>query len=220
MESSTVFNEVPSSQARQWESLGASRIHVVDLDGSVKGRPANLTQIEEIVKSVSVPIQVGGGIRDEATMRAYFDIGVGTVIVGTIAAREPDRVAGCMSSFPGKVAVAIDARSGYLAVEGWTEGTSIKAWELAARFAKTAPASFIYTDIDRDGMMKGPNVPATKDFAANTKTPVILSGGVSTLQDVENALTLAEVGVTGMIIGRALYEGGIHLKEAIALAET
>jgi phosphoribosylformimino-5-aminoimidazole carboxamide ribotide isomerase len=219
MDSSTVFNEEPRDQALKWRDLGASRIHVVDLDGSVAGKPANLKQIEEIVSAVNVPVQVGGGIRNESTIRSYLDIGVDTVILGTISAREPETVRGFMSRFPGKISIAIDARSGYVAVEGWTESTTIRASELAEHLDADGPAGFIYTDIDRDGMMEGPNIDATKDFAARTNTPVILSGGVTTLQDIKNALPLARAGVMGIIIGRALYEGGIDLSEAIDLAE-
>jgi phosphoribosylformimino-5-aminoimidazole carboxamide ribotide isomerase len=219
MDAPTVFNEDPSAQARMWESLGASRIHVVDLDGSVGGKPANLPQIRDIVKGVRVPIQVGGGIRSDSTIRMYLDIGVGTVILGTVAAKNPELVLTYLSLFPGQVAIGIDARAGEVAVEGWTQSAHVKASDLAARFDSADPAAFIYTDIERDGMMQGPNIEATKEFARNTSTPVILSGGMSTLSDVEKALPLEKEGVMGIIIGRALYEGTIDLKEALKLAE-
>lgn len=219
MDSSTIFNEDPMAQALLWEQTGASRIHIVDLDGSVGGSPANLASIKGIVKRVRVPLQLGGGIRDEATIRMYLDLGVDTVILGTVAARNPDEVLRLLSIFPKKVAIGIDARSGFVAVQGWTESTRLKATELAARYDSVQPAAFIYTDIDRDGMMRGPNIPATKEFAASLTTPVILSGGISTISDVQEALPLEKDGVMGIIIGRALYEGKIDLRKAIELAE-
>jgi phosphoribosylformimino-5-aminoimidazole carboxamide ribotide isomerase len=219
MDTSTVFNEDPRAQASAWESLGAGRIHVVDLDGSVGGKPANLSQIRDIVKAVRAPVQVGGGIRNDSTIRMYLDIGVSTVILGTIAARNPELVLTYLSQFPAKVAIGIDARAGEVAVEGWTQSAHVKATDLAARFDDAGPAAFIYTDIERDGMMQGPNIEATSEFAKSTSTPVILSGGVSTLSDVEKALPLEKEGVMGIIIGRALYEGTIDLKEAVKLVE-
>ncbi|MGO9570750.1 MAG: 1-(5-phosphoribosyl)-5-[(5-phosphoribosylamino)methylideneamino]imidazole-4-carboxamide isomerase [Desulfomonilaceae bacterium] len=219
MDTPTVFNEDPGAQARAWESLGAPRIHVVDLDGSVGGKPTNLQQIRDIVKEVRVPIQVGGGIRSDNTIRMYLDIGVGTVILGTVAAKNPELVLTYLSLFPGQVAIGIDARAGEVAVEGWTESAHVKASDLAARFDSASPSAFIYTDIERDGMMQGPNIEATKEFASKTSTPVILSGGMSTLSDVKKALPLEKDGVMGIIIGRALYEGTIDLKEAIDLAK-
>ena len=219
MDSSTVFNDDPSEQARRWEEMGAARIHVVDLNGSVDGKPVNLKRVEEIVKAVGVPVQLGGGIRDEETARTYLDAGVNTVILGTIAVKDPDTVMGIMHSLPERVAIGIDARSGMVAVEGWTESTGITAAEVAGRFEAAGPVSFIYTDIERDGMMKGPNVQATREFAASTSVPVILSGGVARYEDISDALPLAKDGVMGIIIGRALYEGTIDLREAIRLAE-
>lgn len=217
MDSSTVFNESPPAQARQWEELGAPRVHVVDLEGSVGGKPANLESVKNIVQAIRVPIQVGGGIRNAETIRMYLDLGVDTVILGTVAAREPERVRELLEMFPGKISVGIDARAGLVSVEGWTESTDVTASDLARHFDSTPPAAFIYTDIERDGMMRGPNIEATRDFARNAPAPVILSGGVSTLDDVERALALRGEGVTGIIIGRALYEGTINLPSAIEL---
>jgi len=218
MDSSTIFNEDPAAQARVWESMGASRIHVVDLDGSMGGKPINLQRIREVTESVGLPVQLGGGIRGAEVIRMYLDIGISTVILGTIAARDPERVKNLISEFPGRLAIGIDARSGTVAVEGWTESAGIRATELAAKFKDSPPVSFIYTDIDRDGMMRGPNIQATEEFARSTSVPVILSGGVTTLKDIENALAIEDRGVTGIIIGRALYEGTIDLREAIELA--
>jgi phosphoribosylformimino-5-aminoimidazole carboxamide ribotide isomerase len=217
MDSSTIFNDDPAAQARLWEDMGASKIHVVDLDGSVGGKPINYNRIKEITSAVDVPVQLGGGIRSPEVIRAYLDIGINTAILGTIAAKEPEKVKEFISEFPGRLAIGIDARSGIVAVQGWIESAGMKATDLAARYADSPPASFIYTDIDRDGMMRGPNIEATEDFAQNTLVPVILSGGVSTLSDVERALALEKSGVVGIIIGRALYEGTIDLQEAIAI---
>ncbi len=219
MDSSTVFSDDPAAQAKQWKDMGASRIHVVDLNGSVDGRPVNLHCIKDIVQAVDVPVQLGGGIRDEQTVKSYLDIGISTVILGTVAVKEPERVVAMLNAFPGRVAIGIDARSGKVAVQGWTESTNVTASRLAARFEAARPVSFIYTDIDRDGMMKGPNIGATAEFASGTSVPVILSGGVSNYTDVAAALPLEKNGVMGIIIGRALYEGAIDLREAIRMAE-
>jgi phosphoribosylformimino-5-aminoimidazole carboxamide ribotide isomerase len=149
----------------------------------------------------------------------YLDLGISSVILGTVAARNPGLVLDLLTKFPGKISIGIDARSGKLAVEGWTEATELKATELAARFDEAKPVAFIYTDIDRDGMMGGPNIQSTRDFADATSTPVILSGGISSLDDVKAALPLAKHGVSGIITGRALYEGKLDLREAILLTE-
>lgn len=218
MDSSTVFHTDPAAQARQWEEMGASRIHVVDLDGSVAGKPSNLPSVERIVSNVRVPVQLGGGIRDEATIRMFLDVGVSLVILGTIAAKDPSRVRGLIEAFPGRVAVGVDARGGMVAVEGWTESTGVRATDLAQQYASSPPVYFIYTDIERDGMMRGPNIDATRDFAKGTSVPVILSGGVTSKEDVEAILPLAADGVAGVIIGRALYEGNINLTEVLELA--
>jgi phosphoribosylformimino-5-aminoimidazole carboxamide ribotide isomerase len=219
MESSTIFSEDPAAQARQWEEMGASRIHVVDLDGSVGGKPANLESIEKITRAVRVPVQVGGGIRLHTTISMYLDAGVAIVILGTIAARDPSTTKDLIAKFPNKVAIGIDARAGRVAVEGWTRSTDVTAVELASLYQATPPVAFIYTDIDRDGMMQGPNLEATREFARHGPAPVILSGGVSSLSDVEAILPLEKDGVIGIIIGRALYEGKIELRDAIRLAE-
>jgi phosphoribosylformimino-5-aminoimidazole carboxamide ribotide isomerase len=219
MDSPTVFGEDPAAQARLWASLGARRIHVVDLDGSVGGRPLNLHRVEQIVAAVKIPVQLGGGIRNADTAAMYLDAGVATVILGTLAAREPSIAAEIIARFPGRVAVGIDARAGMVAVQGWTESTAIRAVDLAARFEPAQPECFIYTDIERDGMMRGPNIQATREFAQRTTVPVVLSGGVSTMEDVTGALALEPDGVTAVIIGRALYEGTVDLAEAIRLSE-
>ncbi len=220
MDSATIFNEDPVAQARIWEQTGALRIHVVDLDGSTGGRPVNLQVISRLVEAVRVPVQLGGGIRDRETVRTYLDSGLSTVILGTVAARNPEIAMELIAEFPKQVAVGIDARNGYVAVQGWTEATKFTATELAARLQAAGPAAFIYTDIEKDGMMQGPNIEATKEFAQATSIPVILSGGVSSMNDLERIRGLASCGVNGLIIGRALYEGRIDLKAAITLIET
>jgi phosphoribosylformimino-5-aminoimidazole carboxamide ribotide isomerase len=219
MASAVIFNEDPVDQAKMWRDSGAERIHIVDLDGSVEGRPVNLDKIESIVKAVAVPVELGGGIRDEAVVNAYLNAGVDTVILGTLLIKEPETVEQWLGKYPGKIALGIDALNGFVAVQGWTEATEIKAGELAARFDDLSPWGFIYTDIDRDGMMKGPNFSATEDFAESVKTPVVLSGGVSTYRDIDKALPLENSGVMGIIIGRALYEGSIRLKQAIQMVK-
>lgn len=219
MDSSTTFNENPVDQAMKWQDMGAKKIHIVDLDGSIGGLPKNLSLIRSMVTSINVPVELGGGIRNLATVQMYLDAGVNTVILGTIAAKNAELTAEILSKFKENVAIGIDAKGGKVAVEGWTEATSLDAGELGLYYDPFNPAAFIYTDIERDGMMNGPSLLSTRDFARILKTSVILSGGVTTISDVENALELEKDGVTGIIIGRALYEGSIDLKEAIALTE-
>ena len=219
MDSSTTFNENPVDQARKWQDMGAKKIHIVDLDGSIGGLPKNLALIRSMVTSINVPVELGGGIRNLATVQMYLDAGVNTVILGTIAAKNAELTAEILSMFKENVAIGIDAKGGKVAVEGWTQATSLDAGELGLYYDPFNPAAFIFTDIERDGMMNGPSFLPTRDFARILKTSVILSGGVTTISDVENALELEKDGVTGIIIGRALYEGSIDLKEAIALTE-
>jgi phosphoribosylformimino-5-aminoimidazole carboxamide ribotide isomerase len=215
MNSATIFGDDPAVMAQRWAGMGAARLHVVDLDGSVAGRPANLDCIRKLVEAADIPVQVGGGIRNADIIRQYLDVGVDTVILGTIAVRNPEQVKEYITAFPGRVAVGIDARAGRVAVQGWTEGTELQAAELASWFVECPPRWFIYTDIERDGMMQGPNIESTKLFAHSTPTPVILSGGVSTIADVERILPLEMDGVGAIIIGRALYEGAIDLQELL-----
>jgi phosphoribosylformimino-5-aminoimidazole carboxamide ribotide isomerase len=203
----------------KWQDMGAKKIHIVDLDGSIGGLPKNLSLIRSMVTSINVPVELGGGIRNLATVQMYLDAGVNTVILGTIAAKNAELTAEILSKFKENVAIGIDAKGGKVAVEGWTEATSLDAGELGLYYDPFNPAAFIFTDIERDGMMNGPSFLPTRDFARILKTSVILSGGVTTISDVENALELEKDGVTGIIIGRALYEGSIDLKEAIALTE-
>lgn len=219
MDSSTTFNENPVDQAIKWQDMGAKRIHIVDLDGSIGGQPRNLSLIRNIVNTINVPVELGGGIRSLETVRMYLEIGVKTIILGTLAAKNAELTIEVLNKFPGSIAVGIDANGGKVAVEGWTEATATDASELGAFYDKFNPTLFIYTDIEKDGMMSGPSFSSTRDFARKLKTPVVLSGGVTTIGDVKEALELEKDGVTGIIIGRALYEGSIDLKEAIALTE-
>ncbi len=217
MDDSTTFNDDPADQARIWEDLGARKIHVVDLDGSVDGKAVNLPVIKKILKTVKAPIQIGGGIRNEQTLAMYLDAGAQNCILGTMAVTRPDEVMAMVEKYTTGVSIGIDAKNGYVAVQGWTESTQLRAAEVAARYDALHPFSFIYTDIERDGMMKGPNIPATLEFAQSVASEVILSGGVTTIQDVRDALPLKAHGVSGIIIGRALYEKTIDFKEAAEL---
>lgn len=219
MDTAVEFGSDPSEQARLWEQAGAKRIHVVDLNGSVEGRPVNIEAVRGIINAVSAPIQLGGGIRDVETLETYLEAGVSVVILGTAAIRNPVFAERALTDYAGRIAIGIDAMQGRVAVEGWTQGTDIEARRLAAHFDAFRPDSFIYTDISRDGMMRGPNFEETAEFAASVASPVILSGGVSTMQDLEAALALRRTGVTGVIVGRALYDGAIDTAEAIRLLE-
>jgi len=215
MEDETVFSDNPTEVARRWEDAGASRIHLVDLDGAVGGEPANARAVEAIVDAVKVPTQLGGGIRTRETMDFYRDLGVRRVILGT-AALDPATLRALLHGYQGEVAVGVDARDGFVAVKGWTETASVKAADLVRGLAGLPVAAVIYTDISRDGMMQGPNVEAMAAMLAMSPAPLIASGGVSRMQDVERLCALE--GLAGMIIGRALYDGRVDLAAAVRLA--
>lgn len=217
MDAETVFSHDPVGQARQWEVEGALRIHLVDLDGAVEQKPRNLGLIEKIVAAVSVPVQVGGGIRSMETIAHYLGIGVDRVILGTAALRDPDLVRSACASWPGRIVVGIDARDGKVAVDGWTETTETTAVDLARRFEGAGVAAIIFTDISRDGTHGGVNLEATRALAEAVSIPVIASGGVSTLEDLAALAPLAPLGVVGVISGRALYEGTLTIADANAL---
>lgn len=218
MDRETVFGEDPAAMAKRWAEEGASMIHVVDLDGAVGKKPKNLPSIEGILAAVTVPIQVGGGIRDMDTIGMYAEIGVHRIIIGTEAIRNPALVREACRRYPGRIVVGIDARNGRVAIEGWTETTQTPAVDLARRFEDSGAAAINFTDIHRDGMQTGPNLEATRELAEAVAIPVVASGGVSTLQDIRNLLPLERFGVVGVITGKALYAGTLDLKEAIALA--
>jgi phosphoribosylformimino-5-aminoimidazole carboxamide ribotide isomerase len=215
----TVYGDNPAAMAVKWEKMGARRIHVVDLDGAFEKSPKNVDAIKAILDAVSVPIQVGGGIRDRATLEMWLDLGVDSVIVGTEAVRNPDWVRRAAAQNPGRVIIGIDAKNGMVAVEGWTQTTSIPAIELVQNFEDCSVAAINFTDIARDGMQTGVNVEQTAALARGTSIDVVASGGVSTLDDIRALLPLEALGVVGVITGRALYAGTLDLAEAIEVAE-
>lgn len=218
MEDDTVYGDDPAAVARRWAELGASRIHLVDLDGAFAGRPENLAAVRAVRRAVDVELELGGGIRDQATAERLFAEGLDYVILGTAALEEPALVGGVSTAHPGRVLVGIDARDGYVAVRGWAEVSRTRAVDLARTLAGQGAAGFVFTDIERDGMQTGVNREATAEFARHAGAPVIASGGVSDLADIERLLPLEKDGVVGVITGRALYEGTLDLAEALAVA--
>ena len=212
---SEIFNENPPEVAKNWLEQGATRLHVVDLDGAKQGKTSNLAAIEAIVKAVSIPIQVGGGLRDRTAVTQLLDIGVQRAILGTVAVEQPDLVSELASSFPGQIVVGIDARNGKVATRGWLETSEITATDLAQDMEKRGAAAIIYTDIHRDGTLSGPNMEALRELASTISIPIIASGGVSSLTDLLSLSALEPLGVTGAIVGRAIYTGDVSLSEAI-----
>jgi phosphoribosylformimino-5-aminoimidazole carboxamide ribotide isomerase len=215
MEKATVFNTDPGAQARSFVGAGAAWVHVVDLDGAIAGRSANAPAVESILKQVTVPVQLGGGIRDDAGVDFWLGRGVARIVLGTAALKDPDLVHRACRKHPGKIAVGVDARDGKVAVDGWTRTSETTVDELAQRFADAGVAALIYTDIDRDGALQGPNVEATARLARTAPMPVIASGGVSSLDDLA-ALKKAAPMLDGVICGRALYDGRIDIAAAMA----
>lgn len=219
MDKETVFSDDPAAMAKRWEDEGAEIIHVIDLDGAIKKSPQNLNSISNIIDSVNAHIQVGGGIRDKKTVGLLLDLGAERVIIGTEAIKNPNFVKEACKAFPGRIIVGIDARNGFVAIEGWTKTTKTKAVDLAKQFEDCGVAVINFTDIHRDGMQTGPNIDETRLLAEAVSIPVVASGGVSTIEDIKNLLPLKEVGVVGIITGRALYSGSLKLKEAIEIAK-
>jgi phosphoribosylformimino-5-aminoimidazole carboxamide ribotide isomerase len=219
MAEETVFSDVPEEMAVKWVEQGAERLHLVDLDGAVQGRPVNRDVIRRIIRAVPVPVELGGGVRDMPTLEAYLDLGLGYVILGTVAHKDPEFVKQACDRFPGKIIIGIDAREDRVAVEGWTEEVDLTPLELAKRFEETRISEIIYTDIHRDGMRTGPNVEATRALAREVDIPIIASGGISGISDVAQISSLSKDGVVGMITGRALYDGSLDLAEAIKVAK-
>jgi len=215
MSEETVFSAHPEEVAIKWAEAGAERLHVVDLDGAVEGCPANSDVITRIVEAASIPVQLGGGIRDMRTADGYLNAGVSQIILGTVGYKDPEFVKQACREFPSQVILGLDARKGRIAVEGWTEETGLEPVELAKRFEATGISAIIYTDISRDGMGTGPNVEATRRMARAVNVPVIASGGVSGVADLTKLLSLVKDGVIGVITGRALYDGSLDLREAI-----
>lgn len=215
MDKSTVFNDDPTAEALDFVAAGCEWLHLVDLNGAFAGAPVNAAPVEAILKSCTIPVQLGGGIRDMATIESWLEKGLTRVILGTVAVENPDLVREAARTFPGHVAVGIDARNGFVATKGWAEETDVRVTELAKSFEDAGVAAIIYTDILRDGAMKGPNIEATAALARAVSIPVVASGGVSSLEDL---IALRDCGadLQGAISGRALYDGAINLKEALA----
>jgi len=219
MSDETVFSDVPEEMAVKWFDKGAERLHIVDLDGAIRGRPVNRDVIKRIVNAVPIPVELGGGIRDMAALEAYFELGLHYLILGTVAYKDPEFTVKACRAFPGRIILGVDARNDRVAVEGWTEEVNLTPVSMAKQFEEAGISAIIYTDIQRDGMRTGPNAEATRALARAVKTPVIASGGISGIEDVENIVSLSEDGVIGMITGRALYDGGLDLAEAIRLCK-
>ncbi len=215
MDQATVFNDDPASQAMAFVEAGCEWLHLVDLNGAFAGEPVNAAPVEAILKACNVPAQLGGGIRDMATIATWIEKGLARVILGTVAVENPDLVREAAREFPGKVAVGIDARNGLVATKGWAEETNVQVTDLAKSFEDAGVSAIIYTDINRDGAMQGPNIEATAELARAVSIPVIASGGVSSLADLI-ALRDCGVDLNGAISGRALYDGALDLKEALA----
>ncbi len=214
MDQATVFSDNPAAQAKAFEDAGCEWLHLVDLNGAFAGEPVNGAAVEAILADTNVPAQLGGGIRDMATIEAWIEKGIARVILGTVAVENPDLVRQAARAFPGKVAVGLDAREGRVATRGWAEETDLMVTDLAKSFEDAGVAAIIYTDINRDGAMQGPNIEATEALARATSIPVIASGGVSSMKDL---IALRDTGViTGAISGRALYDGALDLGEALA----
>jgi phosphoribosylformimino-5-aminoimidazole carboxamide ribotide isomerase len=213
IEDATVFNRNPAEQARQFAAAGAAWLHLVDLDGAFAGRPMNRDAVLAILGAVGIPCQLGGGIRDAATLDGWIEAGIARIVLGTAALKDPTLVRWACRRHPGRIAIGVDAREGRVAVEGWAETSDITALDLALRFVDAGAAAIIFTDVDRDGLLGGANIAATTALAAALPIPVIASGGVSAIEEL---VALQAAGVAGAILGRALYDGRIDLAEALA----
>jgi len=217
MDDDTVYGDDPGAVARRWADEGAERIHVVDLDGAFAGKPENMEAVRAIRDAVDCEVELGGGIRDDETATRLLKLGLDYVILGTAALEEPELVGRLSDKFPGKVLVGIDAVGGNVAVRGWADVSKVSAVELAAKLSKLGAAGFIFTDIERDGMQTGVNVEATAEFARAASGQVIASGGVNDIGDIERLIEKEADGITGVITGRAIYEGTLDLGEALGL---
>jgi len=219
MDQATIYNEDPAAQALAWQEAGFSWLHVVDLNGAFAGRPANAAAVKAILAAIKIPVQLGGGIRDLAGIESWLNAGISRVILGSAAAKNPALVRQAAEKFPAQIAVGIDARAGMVATEGWAETSTLAATELAARLEDAGIAAIIYTDIARDGMLSGLNLPETAALAARTKIPVIASGGLASIGDIKALKTasLTTGNLQGAILGRALYDGRIDPAAALAL---
>ena len=225
MAQNTVYSDDPAAMAERWQGLGAERLHVVDLNGAFAGKPVNDAAIRAILAVLTIPMQLGGGIRHLETIDRCFKMGIARVILGTVACQDPALVRQACLAYPGGISVGIDARDGWVAVQGWAEVTNIRALDLAKRFEDAGVAEIIFTDIARDGAMGGPNIEATRQLAESVTIPVILSGGISSLVDIENSVRhqgpFANGGrISGIITGKALYDGRLDFQEAVRVAQT
>ncbi|NLZ38281.1 MAG: 1-(5-phosphoribosyl)-5-[(5-phosphoribosylamino)methylideneamino]imidazole-4-carboxamide isomerase [Firmicutes bacterium] len=219
LEKETVYYDDPVAAALRWEAEGAARLHVVDLDGAFGGSMKNAAIIEKIVQSVQIPVQVGGGIRDVQVAKDLLSRGVSRVVLGTVAVTDPEVVASLCAQYPGRIMVGIDVRVGRVAIRGWREEATVSAVELATQMAEIGVQEIIYTDILRDGTLQGPNLAGLREIVQSIPVSVIVSGGMSSLQDIVNLLPLEPLGVKGVIIGKALYSGRIRLQDALAVTE-
>jgi phosphoribosylformimino-5-aminoimidazole carboxamide ribotide isomerase len=219
MARATVFNRDPAAQAHAFEAQGFEYLHIVDLDGAFAGKPVNASAVDRILETISIPVQLGGGIRDMATIETWLGKGVNRVIIGTAAVRDPELVRSAAHRFPARVAVGLDARDGRVAVEGWAETSELTALEIAKRFEDAGVAAIVYTDVARDGMLKGLNLDATIALAEAVSTPVIASGGLASLDDVRALLEPRARRLAGAIAGRALYDGRLDPIAALALVK-
>ena len=219
MDDETVFSPDPVAMARRWQDMGAGRLHVVDLDGAVAGRPANAEIIKAICKELSIPVQLGGGVRDLESVGKTLELGVDRVILGTLAVRDPQAALEAAVAHPGRVVIGIDARQGKVAIKGWTETSGFDFLELAEKFDHPQVAAVVFTDIGRDGMQTGFNWESTRRLCEGISRPVIAAGGVHDLEDVKKAVGLAPFGLAGIITGRAIYEGTLDLSEALNLVK-
>ncbi|MES2961332.1 MAG: 1-(5-phosphoribosyl)-5-[(5-phosphoribosylamino)methylideneamino]imidazole-4-carboxamide isomerase [Pseudomonadota bacterium] len=217
MNQATIFNDNPAAQAKEFEDLGFKFLHIVDLDGAIAGKSANENSVKEILRNIKIPAQLGGGIRTIEAIEKWLDLGISRVILGTIAAKNPQLVIEACKKFPGKIVIGIDAKNGFVATEGWVETSEIPVLELAKKFEDCGAVAIIYTDISRDGTLTGADLEGTKNLAQNLKIPVIASGGVSNLEDVLKIKELEKFGVTGAIVGRAIYDKKISAADLINL---
>ena len=217
MTRATVFHRDPAAQARTFEQQGFEFLHIVDLDGAFAGKPMNAAAVDHILETVSIPVQLGGGVRDTATVESWLEKGVTRVIIGTAAVRDPPFVKQATRDFPGRVAVGLDARDGKVAVEGWAESSELSALEIARRFEDVGVAAIVYTDIARDGMLQGLNLDATIALADAISIPVIASGGLASIEDIKRLLAPRAKKLAGAIAGRALYDGRLEPAEALKL---
>jgi phosphoribosylformimino-5-aminoimidazole carboxamide ribotide isomerase len=218
MSRATVFNDDPPAQAREFAAAGCDWLHVVDLDGAFAGKPMNAKAVDGILAAVSVPVQLGGGIRDLAMIESWLSRGISRVVLGTLALRAPQIVRDACKRFPEKIAIGIDAKAGRVAVEGWAEASEMTVLDLARKFEDSGAAAIIHTDIERDGTLSGPNIAATKDLAAKLSIPVIASGGVASIDDIKALRNAGKI--AGVIVGRALYDGKVDLKVALQVLKS